>query len=443
MRRSTRRTSRMWRAPAAAGVAAAVLGLVAAGCSSSPSTSASSGGKTVITFANWADAEQNTAPGIDAAIKEYESLHPDIEIKQEPVSFTDIDHQLLLEAKSGNTPDIAEVQGDYVFDQAATGDLQDLSSYLTSSYKSQVIPSELSLGVVNGQQVAIPWAVAPFALWYNKTLMKEAGLNPVAPATWDQLLADAKAIHAKFPKIDVIGIDSTAREYNVDQDWPIMQSFGGVPFSGKTATATSPAVQDFLTFMRTVDKDGYTPEGQTTGSFRQPAASNQVAFTIDGPFVKGVVQSTNHESDAAFYSTWGVAALPASSPGGTHYSSPEDHQLIMFKSSANKQAAWDFMSWLSTSQWAAVNYTIKYENALPPLASPTGAVAAQLSNPISEAFTKDVIPTVKEPDWGPGYGAAYLDFTAAVQQAMTTSTPISSIASSLQSKLTTDLATAG
>ena len=421
----------------ALGVSAAIVVLAASACGSGSGGTAANG-KTVITFANWADAEQNTHPGIDAAIKEFESLHPNIEIKSEPISFSDIDHQLLLEVRSGNAPDVAEMAGDYTNDLAATGGLQDLGGYMNAQWKSQVIPRELNLGMVGGKQDAIPWTVGPYALWYNKTLMKQAGLVPSAPATWDQLLADAKAIHAKFPKIITMGIDSSAREYALDQDWPIMRSLGGTPLAGSKATANTPPVQNFMTFMRTLAKDGYTPEGQKAGYFRQPASSNQVAFTIDGPYVKGVVQSLNHVSDQQFYSTWGAAPLPAG-PSGTHYSAPTDHQLVMFANAPAKQAAWEFMSWLSTSDWATLNYTLKYENSIPVLARPAGAVAAKLDNPIAQSFEKDIIPTVTEPSWGPAYSSAYLDFTSAVQQAMTTSAPIPSITSGLQSKLTTDI----
>jgi multiple sugar transport system substrate-binding protein len=393
----------------------------------------------VITFANWADAEQNTHPGIDAAIKEFESIHPNIEIKSEPISFSDIDHQLLLEVRSGNAPDVAEMAGDYTTDLAATGALQPLDGYMSSQWRSQIIPRELNLGMVDGKQDAIPWTVGPYALWYNKTLMKQAGLSPTPPATWNELLSDAKAIHAKAPKAIALGIDSTAREYALDQDWPIMQSLGGVPLSGSKATVNTAPVQNFLTFMRTATTSGYTPEGQKAGYFRQPAASNQVAFTVDGPYVKGVVQSVNHMSDQQFYNTWGVAPLPTGS-SGKHYSAPTDHQMVMFSGTHDKQAAWEFMSWLTTSNWATLNYTLKYENSIPPLASPTGAVAAQLNNPIAQAFERDVIPTVTAPAWGTSYSSSYLDFTSAVQQAMTTSTPIPSITSGLQSKLTSDIA---
>lgn len=121
---------------------------------------------------------------------------------------------------------------------------------------------------------------------------------------------------------------------------------------------------------------------------------------------------------------------------------PSDHQLVMFSNTpaGDRQAAWQFMTWLSTSDYAVVNYTIPYEGSIPPLAHPTGAVEKQLKNPVSQEFIKAVIPTVNTPHWGAQYSSAYLDVMAAIQQAMTSTTPVSSIASGLQSKLGTDLA---
>jgi len=238
------------------GAAVAALALAAAACSSAGAGTTSSNGKAVVTFADWAVTESNTTPGINAMIKKFESLHPNITIKQEGISYTSIDQQLLLEVKSGNAPDVAELQGDYTYDVAATGGLLSLSSFLTPSLRAEFIPRELKLGVIGGKQVAIPWTVGPFALWYNKTVMSKAGLDPVPPTTWTQLLSDLKVIHAKFPKIIDLGTDSTSREYGLDQNWPVMKSFGGVPFDGTKATADTTAFENYLSFMRTIDKDG-------------------------------------------------------------------------------------------------------------------------------------------------------------------------------------------
>lgn len=427
---------RAWRQWAAMGAALA-MALPAAACGSGGGGSSNSSSSKVITFANWAAAETNTAPGIAKMIKKFEALHPGVTIKSEPISYSDIDEQLVGEVKAGNPPDVAQLQGDYTFDLNATNGLEPLSSYATSQWQSSIIPRELKLGEIGGQLVAIPWTVAPFGLWYNKTVMTKAGLKPTPPATWTQLLADAKAIHAKEPKVIVFGLDTTSREFGLDENWPIMQSFGAVPWSGTKATANTAGMRNYLTFIRTLGKDGYTPEGQKTGYFRQPAASNQVAFTVDGPYVKGVVQSINHASNAAFYKAWGIAPLPTAT--GQYYTTPTDHQLVMFKNAPNKKLAWEFMNWLATSSYAVTNYTIPYEGSIPPLAHPSATVTSLLKNPISQEFLTKIIPHVNTPAWGASYSAAYLDVMSAVQKAMISSTPIASIASGMQSAVTSDI----
>jgi multiple sugar transport system substrate-binding protein len=414
---------------------ALALGLLASGCGGG--SDADSGGKTVVRFANWAEAEDATRAGIQALIKKFEETHPTIDVRSEPVSFTDIEHQLLRQVQSGNAPDVAELSGNYTFTIGETKTLQPLGEFADAAFKQAIIPAELKLGEVGGQLVAVPWTVGPVGLWYNKKVMKDAGLDPdKPPATWDELRTALAAVQKKDSKLIPLGLDTTNRPYGLDVNWPIMRSFGGQPFQGATATANTPGMKAYFTFMRELATKKFTPVNQKGGFFRQPAASDQVAFTIDGPYVKNVVQSVNKVSDEKFYDTWGVAPLPTAV--GQHFSVPTDHQLVMFKTSEKKQAAWEFMKFLATSP-DGVQYTVKDEGCLPAVNEATGAAAEHLDNPIAEAFREDVIPTVARPDWGARYAKAYSPVMAAVQSAMTSQQPVDAIATSLQSRLQSGL----
>ncbi|MFD4976360.1 ABC transporter substrate-binding protein [Streptomyces sp. NPDC058424] len=430
------RHSRRRRAVTALSCAVAV-GLLASACGGESAGGGDSNGKTVIRFANWADTEPNTQPGIQALIKSFEAAHPDIEIKSEPVSYTDIEHQLVLQVQSGNPPDVAELQGNYTLNIGETGAFQPLDGLADAQFQQSIIPSELELGKIDGKLQAIPWTVGPFALWYNKKILKDVGLDPAKPpTTWDELLTDLQKIHQSKPKVIALGVDSTNRTYGLDTNWSIMKSFGAQPFQGSTATADTPEMKAYLGFMQKIAKNGYTPPNQKGGYFRQPAASDQVAFTIDGPYVKGVVQSANHMTDQEFYDTWGVAPLPTAT--GQHYSAPTDHQLVMFKNSKHQKAAWEFMKFLATSP-EGVQYAVKYEGSLPSVANPPAEVAKELDNPIAQAFRNDVIPTVNRPEWGSHYANTYSDIMAGIQGVMTGSGSIDSVASQMQSAVKTGL----
>ncbi|MBO0891449.1 MAG: hypothetical protein J2P14_11050, partial [Acidothermales bacterium] len=69
MWKSVRPRRQVWLAVATAAVVAA------AGCGSGSDNGGGGGGngKATITFANWADAEPNTKPGIEALIKKFEA----------------------------------------------------------------------------------------------------------------------------------------------------------------------------------------------------------------------------------------------------------------------------------------------------------------------------------------------------------------------------------
>lgn len=417
--------------PVLAGVVA--LGLLGTACGGG-SSDGGSGGKTTITFANWADTEPATQAGLRKLIGAFEQAHPDIKVKSQPISFTDIEQRLLLQVRSGNAPDVAELAGNDTFATAETQALQPLDQLAGSAYEQSIIPAELQLGKVDGKLVAVPWTVGPVGLWYNKKVLKDAGVDPaVPPTTWDELLADAKAVHEKNPKTIALGLDSTDRTFGLDTNWPIIKSFGGQPFQGSQATASSPGFTAYLDFVRKIARSGYTPVNQKAGFFRQPAASDQVAFTVDGPYLKSVVQSTAKLTDQQFYDTWGVAPLPAAS-GQQHYSVATDHQLVLFKSSKHQQAAWEFMKFLSTSP-EGIQYTITSEGSLPPVAQPGGDVAAALDNPVAKSFREQIIPLVTRPEWGATYAKAYSPVMAAVQSAMTGSQSTDAIASGLQSDL--------
>lgn len=434
-------------------VAAMLSGaMVLAACGSSspsaPKTSAvpSSSKPVTITFANWASDESNTAPGIKAAIALYESENPHVTIVSQPISFSAIGSQLLIEYRAGNAPDVAEVQGDYTAALAYAGALQPLSSYAGTSFINSLVSQGVTEGTYNGQFVATPWIIAPFGLWYNKNILASAGISG-PPSTFTQLEADLATIKAKYPPstgMIPFGFDTTNRSYGLDINWSLMKTFGSTPFSetGSSLNVSTPQFTQYLSFIRLLGQNNYDIPNQLQGHFRAIAAVNKVAFAVDGPYFQSAVQNTNHMTNSQFYSTFGVTKLPAG-PTGVHYTVPTDHQLVMFKSATNKAAAWKFMKWLTTSPQAIKDYTIPYEDALPPLKVANPAYASLTNNPNFNAYKNVIEPTVIRPPWGPKYNVAYPPIMTGVESAMTTSTPLAQIEATMKSEYATALRSSG
>ncbi|MFN3448083.1 MAG: ABC transporter substrate-binding protein [Roseococcus sp.] len=70
--------------------------------------------------------------------------------------------------------------------------------------------SLLSLGQVGGQQTGIGFALSTPILYYNVDLMRRAGGDPARPpASWDEVIALARAIHGSGPEVQGMFFDWT------------------------------------------------------------------------------------------------------------------------------------------------------------------------------------------------------------------------------------------
>ena len=273
-------------------------------------------------------------------------------------------------------------------------------------------------------------------MWFNKDVLKAAGLDPENPPKTIDELDDAMAkIHAAKPEIIVLGLDTTNRAFSLMSNWPWMRAFGAKPV-GKDATgAESPEMIAYLRWMRNLSKKGYIDPGRKIGEFRPLIAQGQVAFLWDQVLVQGVIQSTNGMDDAAFNAAFGVEPMPTG-PSGEKYSFDGGHQLVMFKDSAHKDAAWKFIHYLATDEEAAKIYTIGANRSIPPAADfkdPT--IAKMLSTPVIDAYSAKIIRTIVAQPFGPDFSVAATAIMAGVQEAVTSETPIEEIAANIQSQL--------
>lgn len=389
-----------------------------------------------ISFANWAAAEGTTKPAIDQVIADFEKAHPDIHIKSEAISFSEIARQLALRVKSGNPPDVAQLAGNDTFVVAATGRLEPLSTYIGADLKARLKTDAISGLQYEGKLIAMPWTLAPAGFWYNKAVMSRAGLDPEKPPrTLDELTTAMAAVKKSQPDVIPLALDTTNRPFALQSNWPWMRTFGAAPAGGEKGRADSPEMKRYLAWMRDLAKNGYIDPGRKIGEFRPLAAQDKVAFVWDQVLLQGVIQSANKMPDAEFYRHWGVTTQPVG-PSGKSYSFEGGHQLVMFADSKQKKAAWTFVEYLAASPDAIKVYTLGPGSSLPPLTSaPSPELAAKMDTPIYRSFTTSIVPTLVTPPFGPAFASASSAVMAGVQQAVTGSDPIDQIAHSIQQEL--------
>jgi len=212
----------------------AAAGRIAAGLASflaillfaMPSHAAScSGMPKQITFANWAAAETATAAEVTTSVAAFEKANPCIHVKMIAIPFADMVSQLTVMTIGNNTPDVMEFSSGMPQALAAEGALADLRPFVDKALTSDIQPSMLQDGEANGKLVALPLSLTPHGFWYNKGLMKKAGLNPAdPPKTISVLTHDIELVKSKEPNVFPFAMMTSKGAYTVVVMWPWLLS---------------------------------------------------------------------------------------------------------------------------------------------------------------------------------------------------------------------------
>lgn len=194
----TTRTSR-----AAAGVGAAALVLALAACSSdggtdTPSASgAASEGTTTAEITFWDPYPQREAGS------EWDTLVQSCAPEGSTITRTaapqnDVFTQLTTSVKEGNPPDVVLLDNPMMPDAATAGLLAtaEQAGLDTSGYDANLIAP----GTVDGTAYGIPMGSNALGLYYNKTILDKAGVDPASIKDWDTLNAAIEKVVASGAK---------------------------------------------------------------------------------------------------------------------------------------------------------------------------------------------------------------------------------------------------
>lgn len=321
---------------------------------------------------------------IDQLIVKFEEANPDIDVKHVTFPYADYQTRVVAANMAGNGPDVLQMFYGWTDVFVKGGVLQPLPRELFPAEKIEAEFFPIVTAMKRGDDYyGLPTAVRSLALFYNKDLFAEAGIeNP--PQTLDALVEDAK----KLTKMDSGGnystVGITVEMGGQDQHWwreVLIRQFGGAPYSADNATVTyndaaGIAATKWYTDLTTVHKVGYTgfmDEGQA--AFR----AGRAAMTIDGTFRLGSFGDiTDFE--------WGVTELPANADGlRSNYASYFANGIGANAEGEELEAAAKFLAYLSSPE--AMELWLEVVGELP--ARPAVALTEKnLADPIYTPFLK-------------------------------------------------------
>jgi multiple sugar transport system substrate-binding protein len=295
MNRSTKRRL------AAASMAAAVVASAATACSSSKGGTATSSADTG-TYTIWDPYPQFDASSAWAKLLDSCGSQVGVKIKHTAFDTSDLTNKELLAAQQGNSPDVLIVDNPVVSTLADAGVLTTTAENKVDT--SAVEPNLLAAGQEGDKTYGIPIGANTLALYYNKAVLKAAGVDIASVKDWASLtaaLAKVTAAGKKGITFSAIGTEEGSFQF--------LPWFWG---SGATLTGLGSAqAVSALSLWSGWVKQGYAPNSvinNTQTTSWQEFATGKFAFAENGTW-----QLANAKKAGLDY---GIVAIPGIS-GGT------------------------------------------------------------------------------------------------------------------------------
>ncbi|BCJ55149.1 sugar ABC transporter substrate-binding protein [Actinoplanes sp. NBRC 14428] len=324
-----------------AGVLAASLALLAAGCSGSDDPDAGGsapGGKVALTYWSW-------APNMDKVVAEWNAAHPEIQVTVNKQDGGDPAVAKLLTAiKAGSgAPDVMQAEYQKIPTLVSAGAIADIAAE-TGSLKDKFPESAWNSVTLGSEAVyGVPQDSGPMMFFYRSDVFGKLGV-PV-PTTWEQYADAARRIHDADKK-KYLGTFSAN-----DPGWfSGLAQQAGASWWGVQGDSWSVAINDAATQKVASYWGGLVQEGAIANTpMYTPdwnAALNdgtQVGWlgAVWGP---GVLEG----NAASTKGKWKVAPLPqwdAAKPANGNWGGSATSVTTQ---SRNKKAAAQFITWLNT-----------------------------------------------------------------------------------------------
>lgn len=230
----------------------------------------------------------------------------------------------------------------------------DLTNVIPKDVQQKFTPSSLTSVTYNNQIMAVPWFSSTKHFYWNKTMFKEAGLNPNdPPTTYDQFLKDSKVIQQKLGSKGVYASGwSWMQAESLTCDYVgFLGAYGGTFFNsqGQPEFNSSGGVKA-LQMMQKLYKSGTVDpaslqwnETQVQNAF----SAGKIAMMSNW---EGMYPMLNNPKQSQVVGQTAVGLLPGE--GNVKSSTVTGSEgVALIKSSQHKQAALEFLEFIASNQY--------------------------------------------------------------------------------------------
>ncbi|WP_411034113.1 ABC transporter substrate-binding protein [Shinella sp. BYT-45] len=242
------------------------------------------------------------------------------------VPFAELVQKYATAIAGGQAPDALSLDLIYTPAFAAAGQLEDLTDWAKSlSYFDALAPAHVKLGTYEGRNYGLPLSIETSIFAWNKDLYRKAGLDPEkAPATWEEITANAEKIRA-------LGGDTYGFYFSgggcggcmIFTFTPLVWGAGADILSedGKTATLDTPQMRKAVDIYRNLVAKDTVPAGAASdnGVNFLSITNGRIGQQSLGAFAIGTLVTQHPEIDFGVTLIPGVDGNPSSFAGGDNF----------------------------------------------------------------------------------------------------------------------------
>ena len=294
----------------------------------------------------WSDPAQNAV--LAGIVENFMKEYPQITVEAGGTSASQIVEQFTVQSLSGDAPDVVVVPFQRMSQFAEMGFVISLEDYVKSEpgFLDQYYDTIIPLMTFEGEIYGISHDIASSALYWNKSLFKEAGIDG-PPASYEEFIEDAKKLTK--PDIGQYGFALSGwSEASNQSRWSSLFWANGASIidkeDEKTVLLDTPdGLETFARIIELHTKHGITVPDPSTLDYTTSVemfSNNKIGMMQQNIGAAIAIQTQNPEVE------FGIAPLKWDGYGMTS----EGATAFISSSSKHPDAAWEFIKYLTNAE---------------------------------------------------------------------------------------------
>ena len=348
-------------------------------------------------------------------LAEWNEAHPEIQVSREAIDRSDsyaYDNKIATAVTSNDLPSIFYVDGPQVSYYAANGIIVPITEYFTEEDMADIVPSTIAQCTYDGELYAMSATESGVAFYYNKEMLKEAGIDTddldsrtlENPVTWEEMADIAeKCTTDEHVGTHIIMDHGEGLPYALEPMY-ISKGKDYISDDGKTAEGyvDSEEAVETTAYLADLIAKGYANVDPIQDEFLNGACATMIG---------GSWEVATLEANASF--DWGVTYYPVSDTGKA-VSPCGDWSAAISRDCENVEAAGEFLQWLMSTENVATYAAAIAKPATRNTAYENEAMADYAEGPRAlfvEQLNNTAVPRPRTP--------SYATFSANYAEAMT------------------------